>query len=75
MAQWVVYENSRNSLTLLYRNRDNGCIHNCGDIRKDTPQSMVVDLAVKAEASRPGDIIRFPDGSAYFYFVQQDAQA
>lgn len=75
MAQWVVYENSRNSLTLLYRNKDNGCIHNCGDIRKDTPQSMVVALAVKAEAGRPGDIIRFPDGTVFFYLTQEPAQA
>lgn len=57
MARWVLYENNRNHLTLLYENATNGRVFNCGELRRDTPEQMIVQWVLEQEAAQPGDLI------------------
>jgi hypothetical protein len=61
MAQWVLFENKRRCLTLLYKNPTGTQV--CGDLRKDTPGNMILDWVMKTPAVRTGDFIVFPDGT------------
>lgn len=63
MAKWILYKNSRSHLTLLYKNLVNGSVHNCGELRADTPATMILDWVLKQAATAPGDFIAFPDGT------------
>lgn len=63
MARWVLYENNRSFLTLLYRNLTNGEVFNCGELRRDTPVKMVLEWVLEQQSTKPGDIIKFHDGT------------
>jgi hypothetical protein len=61
MAKWILYQNARQNLTLLYRNLINGTTFCCGELRSDTPALMIVEWIIKQSAAQPGDIIQLAD--------------
>jgi hypothetical protein len=63
MAKWILFENRDQYLTLLYRNLTTGVTVPCGQLRPDTPSSMIVAWIMNQDAARPGDIIKFQDGT------------
>lgn len=62
MSKWLWYLNRHNCFTFLHRNLLEGTIFNCGDLRHDTPDEMVVEWIVNQEACQVGDVIRMPNG-------------
>ncbi len=75
MAKWVLYENNRKFLTLLYRNIVTGAVFNCGELRADTPAQMILEWVLEQPAHQAGDIIKFPDGSVIQVSTTTQAQA
>ena len=71
MAKWIIYENRDQHLTLLYRNLVNGEVFECGQLRADTPRKLIVDWVVHQDTARPGDIIKFQDGSVVQYLTDK----
>lgn len=63
MASWTAYENRNSHLTLVYRDLTRGLHYQCGEVRRDTPSSMLVEWVVRQEALRPGDLIKLPNGA------------
>lgn len=62
MAKWTLFENKASNLTLKYDNVVNGEAFNCGELRSDTPEKMVVEWIVTQEAVQPFDVITLPGG-------------
>lgn len=62
MSKWVVYENGKKNLQLIHKNSINGLVHNCGELRLDTPKAMIVDWVLKQDP-QPGDLIKLWDGT------------
>lgn len=61
MGKWVLYQNNRSFLTLIHLNLLNGVRYDCGELRADTPLSMILKWIVSQDASRPGDVLVFHD--------------
>ena len=59
MAMWSCYQNRRGNLSLLYRTSEQ--VHDCGEMRMDTPESMVLEW-VLSRTYVAGDIIHLPSG-------------
>lgn len=62
MAKWVLGKTPTGTLELIYRNSITGASHACGEVRADTPLTLIVDWVVKSDASSAGDFILFPGG-------------
>jgi hypothetical protein len=75
VAKWVVYENNRKVLTLLYRNAVNGAVFNCGDLRPDTPPAMIVQWVLEQAALNTGDLIQLQDGTTVQYLAPNTLRA
>lgn len=59
MAKWVCFQNRRGNLSLVHRDQKH--THNCGEIRNDTPLTMVLEWVVDQAACQPGDVLLLPD--------------
>ena len=62
MAIWCCYPNGRGNLTLKYKNQLTGQTHQCGELRSDTPDAMIVDWVINKGDANPGDQIRLQNG-------------
>lgn len=60
MGKWLLYKNSRSHLTLVYLNLVNGTRSDCGEVRADTPEPMVLDWIMSTETVQAGDLIQLP---------------
>jgi hypothetical protein len=60
MARWLINPKGKRTLTVRYETR--GQETNCGDIRVDTPEAIVLDWVLKQTSSQPWDTIHFRDG-------------
>lgn len=76
MASWNVIENRKGKTLTLnctapHLPPDGG--FNCGEIRTDTPRTMIVKWVLEQEAMRPGDVIKFNDVVLGIYWKEGQA--
>lgn len=60
MGKWRLFKNERDFLSLVHLNLLTGRVSDCGELRLDTPEQMVIDWIMHTDAVRPGDVIQFP---------------
>jgi hypothetical protein len=62
MGKWTVYENNRGFFSFTHLNLLNGTTFNCGELRRDTPNLMILQWILESGSSTSGDVVQFADG-------------
>lgn len=75
MGKWTIYENNRGFLSFTHLNLLNGSTFNCGELRRDTPNLMILQWILASGSSTSGDLVQFADGQVVTLNLSREARA